>query len=107
MTKYKNRVQFYLSKEDFDRLNRRAKCSGMSRDAYLRQLISGIVPQDAPPPDYYGMMNELYGIRSALEQIAYSARTHGVDESSYNEACLKLDSCIRDIADAVRVPKHI
>lgn len=106
MTKYKNRVQFYLSKEDFDRLNRRAKLSGMSRDAYLRQLISGIVPQDAPPPDYYGMMKELYGIRSALEVLAYNARGHGVDDSRYDEACLRLDACIREVVKAVRVPRR-
>lgn len=106
MTKYKNRVQFYLSKEDFDRLNKRAKLSGMSRDAYLRQLISGIVPQDAPPTDYYGMMNELYGIRSALEELAYSARIHGVDDSRYDEAYQRLDYCIREVVKAVRVPKR-
>ena len=107
MREYSNRIQVHLRKEDLELLNRRVESSGISRGAFVRQLIHENVPQDIPPPDYYGMMNELYGIRSALEQIAYSARTHGVDESSYNEACLKLDSCIRDIADAVRVPKHI
>ena len=106
MTKNKKRVQFYISKEDFERLNRRAKCSGMTINAYLSHLTSDTVPQDAPPTDYYGMMKELYGIRTAFEQIAYSARVHGVDASGYEEACLKLDSCIRDIVDTVRVPSR-
>ena len=32
----------------------------------MRHLINGIVPCNAPPPDYFSMMKELHGIGNRL-----------------------------------------
>ena len=63
-------ILFRLNKKEAEALDKKVKRSGLNREAYLRQLISGVVPRDAPPPDYYSMMRELHKIGNNLNQIA-------------------------------------
>ena len=53
-------IQFWLDKKEAETLKKKAKRSGVSSAAYVRHLINGVVPQEAPPPDYYAMMQQLY-----------------------------------------------
>lgn len=72
----------------------------------MRHLISGLVPQDAPPPDYYTMMRELYRIGNSLNQVAQQAHTlHVIDVQRYDEACRKIDTAIKKITEAVILPQ--
>jgi len=52
-------IKCRLTQKEADSLNKRVKKSGLSRESYLRHLINGLVPTDAPPPDYFSMMKEL------------------------------------------------
>ena len=45
-------VLFRLNRKEAEALDKKVKKSGLSREAYLRHLIEGAVPRDAPPPDY-------------------------------------------------------
>lgn len=56
MRKRNVHIQFWLDKKEAETLRKRAKRSGLSSAAYVRHLINDLVPQDAPPPDYYAMM---------------------------------------------------
>ncbi len=71
-------ISLRLNEKEADKLNRLVKRSGLSREAYLRQLINGLVPRDAPPPDYYAMMKELHAVGRNLNQIAQKAHALGV-----------------------------
>ena len=62
-------ILFRLNKKEAEALDKKVKRSGLNREAYLRQLISGVVPRDAPPPDYYSMMRELHKIGNNLNQL--------------------------------------
>ena len=62
MRKRNVHIQFWLNRKEAESLDKKVRRSGLSREAYLRHLIDGVVPQDAPPPDYFSMMRELYGI---------------------------------------------
>lgn len=74
--------------------------------SYLRHLVNGLEPQDAPPPDYYAMMRELHGIGNNLNQIAVKAHTLNVlDVQRYDEACRKVDTAIKKITEAVILPR--
>ena len=42
-------ILFRLNKKEAEVLDKKVKKSGLNREAYLRQLISGVVPRDAPP----------------------------------------------------------
>ena len=66
-------ILFRLNKKEAEALDKKVKKSGLNREAYLRQLISGVVPRDAPPPDYYAMIRELHKIGNNLNQIAQKA----------------------------------
>ncbi len=70
MRKRNVHIQFWLDKKEAETFAKKVKRSGLSREAYLRHLVNGVVPNDAPPPDYYAMMRELHGIGNNLNQIA-------------------------------------
>lgn len=70
MSKRNIEIKVRLNRKEAEILNKRVKKSRLSREAYLRHLIDGVVPQDSPPPDYYSMMRELHGVANNLNQIA-------------------------------------
>ena len=99
-------IKVRLNRKEAELLNKRVKKSRLSREAYLRHLINGLVPQDAPPPAYFDFMRELHGIGNNLNQIAQKAHVLGVmDERRYDEALQRFDQLIRDITKAVILPK--
>ena len=77
MRKRNVHVQFWLDKKEAEAFNKKVKRSGLSREAYLRHLVNGLVPQDAPPPAYYDFMRELHRIGGNLNQIARHAHETG------------------------------
>ena len=92
MRKRNVHVQFWLDKKEAEAFNKKVKRSGLSREAYLRHLVNGLVPQDAPPPAYYDFMRELHRIGGNLNQIAQNAHVLGViDERCYDEEMRKFD----------------
>ena len=106
MRKRNVHVQFWLDKKEAEAFNKKVKRSGLSREVYLRHLINGLVPQDAPPPAYFDFMRELHSIGNNLNQIAQKAHVLGVmDERRYDEALQRFDQLIRDITKAVILPK--
>lgn len=104
MRKRNIRIQCWLSKKEANSFNKRVSKSGLSKETYLRQLITGLVPQDAPPPDYFTMMREIYNTRNALADIAATARAQGLDIERYESECIKLDKSIKAITEAVLLP---
>ena len=63
-------IKCRLSRKEAETLKKRVMKSGLSREAYLRQLINGLVPTDAPPPDFFAMMRQLHAIGNNMNQIA-------------------------------------
>lgn len=99
-------IKVRLNRKEAELLNKHVKKSRLSREAYLRHLINGLVPQDAPPPAYFDFIRELHGIGNNLNQIAQKAHVLGVmDERRYDEALQRFDQLIRDITKAVILPK--
>ena len=95
-----------LNKKEAEALDKKVKRSGLNREAYLRQLISGVVPRDAPPPDYYSMMRELHKIGNNLNQIAQKAHVLNViDVQRYDQEVWKFNEAVRKITEAVILPE--
>ena len=98
-------IKVRLNRREADKLSKRVKRSGLSREAYLRHLIGGCVPREAPPADYYAMMQQLYGIGRNLNQIAQKAHTLNViDVQRYDGAVREVEAAIRQITAAVIAP---
>ena len=101
-------IKVRLNRKEAEQLNKRVKKSRLSREAYLRHLISGVVPREAPSPDYFSMMRELHGIGNNLNQIAQKAHTLNVmDVQRYDAACRQLEDSIRAITEAVILPEKL
>ena len=101
-------ILFRLNRKEAEALNKRVKKSGLSREAYLRQLINGLVPKNAPPPDYYSMMRELHRIGNNLNQIAQKAHVLNViDVQRYDQEVRKFRQAVEQITAAVVLPEKI
>ncbi len=99
-------IKVRLNRKEAETLNKRVKKSRLSREAYLRHLINGVVPRDAPPPDYFSMMRELHGIGNNLNQIAQKVHTlNVVDVQRYDTAVRQFEAAVRKITEAVILPQ--
>lgn len=106
--KRNNRVQVRLDNKEHQAFLKAVKRSRLSQEVYLRHLINGVVPQDAPPPDYYSMMQQLYRIGTNLNQIAQKAHTLKViDVQRYDAAVHKFEEAVKQITEAVVSPRPI
>lgn len=98
---------FRLTSKEAQGLDVKVRRSGLSREAYLRQLIKGVVPRDMPPPDYYSMMNELYRIGNSLTRIAGSAHTQNAAVAQrYDRDLQEFGEAVRKITEAVVMPER-
>lgn len=105
MRKRNIEIIFRLNESEAEALERKVKQSGLSREAYLRQIIKGIVPKNTPPPDYYSMMKEFHKIGNNLNQIAQKAHVlNVVDVQRYDKAVRHFEQTVRVITEAVILP---
>lgn len=101
-------ILFRLNRKEAELLNKKVKKSGLSREAYIRHLIRGFLPNDSPPPDYYAMMQELRQIGNNLNQIARKAHALDlVDKKRYDEAVRLFEKTALDITNAVILPRRL
>ena len=108
MRKRNCRVQVRLTESEHRKFLDRVKRSGLTQEAYLRHLVNGVIPQDAPPPEFHVFMRELYRGGNNLNQIARKAYSlHVVDELRYEEAVQRLDQLILDLTEAVILPRRM
>lgn len=91
-----------LNEKDFKLLERRARKCGLSKSAYIRQLLHDYKPRETPPADYHAMRRELCEIGNNLNQVAFMANATGlVDEAAYYENVIQLRDAIQRIEMAV------
>ena len=103
MRKRNVHIQFWLDKKEAEAFQKKVKKSGLSREAYLRHLVNGLEPQDAPQPDYYAMMRELHGIGNNLNQIAKSLNTYEQVDVHFIEITInELRNMIKNLEQEVR-----
>lgn len=108
MAEKKVEIKVRLTKKEAARLQALVKHTGLSREAYLRHLIGGVVPQEIPPPDYYAFMERLYQVGNLLEQISRQAQVQGaVDIAPYKEAVRQFHQLVEDITTAVILPRRM
>lgn len=108
MNKRSIEIKVRLNRKEAEMLDKRVKKSGLSREGYLRHLISGSIPREAPPTDYYAMMQQLYRVGNGLNQIAQKAHTlNAIDVQRYDTACRQFEAAVREITSAVIEPQKM
>ena len=108
MAEKKVEIKVRLTPKEAARLQRLVKRTGLSREAYLRHLIGGVVPQEIPPPDYYAFMERLYRVGNLLEQISRQAQAMGmINTVQYKEAVGQFHQLVEEVAAAVILPRRM
>lgn len=93
---------FRLDEKEHRRLDRKAKSCGLTKSAYVRQIINGYKPKETPPADYFAMTRELKEIGNNLNQLAFVANATGlIDESEYYKEVIRLRDALWRIEQAV------
>ncbi len=97
-----NRIVFYLNDSELKRLNSNVKKCGMSREAYLRKVISGVTPKELPTIDYISIVYELSKIGTNIHQIAIKAHKFNfIDAPLYDETYEQLQDTLGKIMSAL------
>lgn len=94
----KRKFDIRLSQKDFNMLERRARRCKISKSEYMRRLLNRCVPREAPPLDYYGMMNELKAVRADLDVLAQMAAATGLMDANAIEVQLRR---LRDTSEKI------
>ena len=98
MTKRNIEIKVRLSRKEAENLNKQVK-------KCRRHLITGEVPREAPPPEYFAFMREMHYVGHNLNQIAQKAHVlNVVDAKRYDEDSKRLDKLIREVTAAVVLP---
>ena len=101
-------VQLWLNQKEAEALTRNTERCRLTQSAYLRHLIMGYVPREAPPLDYRAMMQQIYHVGRSLNQIATKAHVLNViDAQRYDESIHMLEKTILKIEDAVIIPQEM
>jgi hypothetical protein len=101
-------IKVRLTRKEAENLEKSVKKSQLSREAYVRSLMNGLIPQEAPPPDYYSMMRQLYSIGNSLNQIAATAHNQNfIDAPKYDRSVAEYRAAVKTITEAVLLPRRI
>ena len=98
----KRKFDIRISQRDFKLLERNVRRCQVSKSEYMRRLLNRCVPREAPPLDYYGMMNELRVIREDMDVLAQMAAATGLmDADAINVQLCRLRKTSEKIGLAV------
>lgn len=65
--------QFWLTKEEAQNLQKKAKKACLHESTLIRKLIAGYEPKETPKEEFYDVINEIRKISDSIEMIAYRA----------------------------------
>ena len=92
-------IKVRLAADEMAYLNQLVAAAGLSRETYLRMVISGVVPKEAPPPDFWAMMRELHAIGNNLNHVL-----NAIDAKHYDEGVRLFQDAVQNILSAVLDP---
>ena len=76
-----------LNEKEYEHLKKCVKRSSLNQEAFMRNLINGLVAPDYPSPDYHKMTSELRAIGNNINQIARKANALNIiDAKRFDEA---------------------
>ncbi len=78
-------------------LSSKAECCGLNKSDYIRELICGSLPSEAPPKEFYMACNDINKIGINLNQIAKNVNTYGVIEYDDLKRVLEYSDKVIDI----------
>lgn len=108
MRNRKHRIEVRLNDAEYEDFLDKVKKSKLNQQAYIRMLLKGLKPRDAPPPDYYAFKREVNAIGNNLNQIAYVANAIGyIDSVKYDLVVAEYKQTVKRILAAVELPERM
>lgn len=93
MRKRSIRVWTRLSESEYETVTSRVKKTGLSREAYIRDMLLRHFPKEKPDDRFYAVMRELSAIGNNVNQLARKAAALGfVDAPFYKQEAEKWDA---------------
>jgi len=77
MKKRNIRVTVRLSEEEYNKHESRRIKTGLSREAYIRSALDGIVLKEKPDERFYKAVKDIAGIANNVNQLAKIANASG------------------------------
>ena len=72
-----HRVEFWLNDDEYQNLNLLVAKTSMSREAVLRDMLSGLTVKEKPPAEYADILLQLRKIGNNLNQLTVLFHKHG------------------------------
>ena len=89
-----------LSDEEFEKLDKQAKNTGLTRQDYLRYLCRGIRFKPCPDEELKEVGAEIHAVSNEINRIAMAANSTGViDELAYVKALERLRIALDKIVE--------
>ena len=100
MRKRNHRIVFYLNDAEFETLESKVKQTSLSREGFIRNLISDIPIQEKPPADLHKLIWEVRRVGNNIDQILKIANARGLlDVPQLRKAIADLRDAEKMIAD--------
>lgn len=91
-------IKIRLNDEELERLNKCVAQTGLSREAFVREILAGKEPKVLPQKDYFAVIQELRRIGVNMNQIALVANSSGVINSAAYWKCYRnIEKIIGDL----------
>ena len=105
MQKRQFTIKVRLTKSELDHLNRLVKESRLSRESYIRMLVSGVIPRAAPSKELLETTKLLRNIANNINQVARIANRNGsLDTETYQSNYADLLDTIDKIMLMMQAP---
>ena len=105
MQKRQFTIKIRLTKPELDHLNRLVKESRLSRESYIRMLVSGVIPRAAPSKELLETTKLLRNIANNINQVARIANRNGsLDTETYQSNYADLLNTIDQIMLMMQAP---
>ncbi|NBK96826.1 MAG: MbeCy [Erysipelotrichia bacterium] len=80
-----NEIKVRLNDDELSNLTNQVLESGLSREKFLRLVLSGNIIKELPPIAYYDLIKELNANGNNLNQLTKLAYIQGIDGRRLNE----------------------
>jgi len=91
MRKRYYRARVWLDEDEYIMFDRNVEKTGLSKEKYLRQLITGYKPKESPPLEYFELIRQLTIIGRNLNQIAVKLNSlNGINMDALKQSLSQL-----------------
>ena len=105
MRKRNYRIEVKLDQDEFNHLMELVEQSRLSRESYIRMLISGVIPKAAPSKELLEITRLLRNIANNINQVAKAANSNcSINVETYKDNYIELQKLIDEIMVQIRAP---